>query len=501
MPISPDTLLRLIRTAPSPDRKTPRVLGVDDWAKRKGHSYGTILVDLETRQPVDLLPSRRAETLAQWLREHPGVEIISRDRSTEYRKGATDGAPDATQVADRWHLLKNLREMLQRLLENKTHCLTAAADNEPPDTAAPEKPPAFAIAADTPPKSPKTNPPQISNPSAGEPARSADDRENTVEPATVESEKAVVPEKTAVCAFESSPAPQTDLTDKPPSRSDSSAGCETLTVAKKKKQAVHDRRQKRYQMVCSLHQQGLSQREIARRTKLNGRTVRKYINASQCPQYPEGVKRTSKIDPYVGIIKQRLKVGRHNAKTIFAECRRLGFDGSYELVARFCRKVAGRKSAPSAASASPQNSQKPAILPWSARRASWVLFKLEADLTSDEASALGRIKASDEAVADAHTLGQRFGQMIRQQDPSELLPWLSDVAQTGIDTLVRFADGIKGDLAAVTNALRLPWSQGQVEGQVNRLKLIKRQMYGRANLDLLRKRVLGCQTTGQLNPV
>jgi transposase len=101
MGTSPDTLLRMIRNADEPKFEIPRVLGVDDWAKRKGHSYGTILVDLESRQPVDLLLERSAASLAEWLKAHPGVEVISRDRGTEYIKGATQGAPNAIQVADR----------------------------------------------------------------------------------------------------------------------------------------------------------------------------------------------------------------------------------------------------------------------------------------------------------------------------------------------------------------------------------------------------------------
>ena len=123
MAVSPDTLLRSLRRAPSRLAGTPRVLGVDDWAFRRGQRYGTLLVDLERGCPVDLLPDRQAETLAAWLKAHPGVEIVTRDRSTEYARAIREGAPAAVQVTDRFHLLSNLREMIERTIDRNRHLL------------------------------------------------------------------------------------------------------------------------------------------------------------------------------------------------------------------------------------------------------------------------------------------------------------------------------------------------------------------------------------------
>ena len=123
---SPDMLLRLIHAAEDASHPTPRVLGVDDFSFRRRISFGTILIDLEKRMPVDLLPDREAETFAKWLLAHPGVEIISRDRGGDYARGGKQGAPNAQQIADRWHVLKNLSETMQSFFLRKQPQLKAA---------------------------------------------------------------------------------------------------------------------------------------------------------------------------------------------------------------------------------------------------------------------------------------------------------------------------------------------------------------------------------------
>lgn len=129
MPASADTLLRLVKRGMVLAGNTPKAAGVDDFALRRGKTYGTIVVDLSTHRPIDLLLERTAETLSDWLADHPGVEFISRDRSSEYMRGATEGAPKAQQVLDRWHVLKNVREVVQRIV-SRNHAILKQRQKE-----------------------------------------------------------------------------------------------------------------------------------------------------------------------------------------------------------------------------------------------------------------------------------------------------------------------------------------------------------------------------------
>jgi transposase len=445
MPISPDTLLRLVRRDPATTGSTPRHLGVDDFALRKGQVYGTILVDLDQHQPIDLLPERTAAILEQWLKDHPGVEVISRDRATDYADGATRGAPDAVQVADRFHLLQNVREMLQRLLERHQAALQAAtkADTAPADAVLAAGDAASAVTA------PPTNHATEANAS----------------PTTI-----------------TVPAPH-------------------LTKAAQQRQERRDRRLASYTSVRALREKGLSIRAIAEQLHLSRKTVRRFALADQFPERATRRPAPSKLDPFIPYLEQQLVLGQDNAMQLWREVRdHHGYRGSRALLSRW---VARHRHLRPAADAAPPRVRRrgrpaaPAVATapvsqrrCSARQAAWLLVRHPDELEEADRDIVTRLCEHSTTIGIAYHLAQDFMVMVRERQAAVFDSWLDRAATSGIPEIVSFVSGLQRDQAAVRAALDLPWSNGQVEGQINRLKLIKRSMYGRANFDLLRQRVL-----------
>lgn len=415
MPTSGDTLLRLIRNGASdpPAHDKVRVVGIDDWAWCKGQRYGTILVDLEAHCPIDLLPDRSARSVAAWLKVHPGIEIICRDRAEVYMDGATQGAPEAIQVADRWHLLANLRDVLERLLDRHRVCLFAAA-------AKPE-----------PPNEPKTEEIPFETPKAE--AR--------------------------------------------------------LTKAEQKRQATRKRRLARYQTVVDLHRQDVKMRAIARQLGMSPRTVRRYVEAGSFPEMAQRRKAPSILDPFISYLNQRWEAGYQNASQLYREIKAQGYHGCQSLVGQWAAQK--RQLLPIAIFTNKSTTAKSSIRrPWSAGYAVWLLIKAPEKLSDEERAALDRILQASPVVKRAYQFGQAFLRIVRQRYTRALNPWLEALLESDLTELRRFARSLKKDQDAVWAALSFPWSNAQVEGQINRLKFIKRQMYGRAEFDLLRLRVL-----------
>jgi transposase len=438
MPAAGKTLLRFVRRALLPGFETPRCLGVDDWALRKGRKYGTILVDLERHRPIDLLGDRSSATLEQWLREHPGVEIISRDRANDYAEGASRGAPDAIQVADRFHLLKNIREMLERILERNHTSIRRAAQKTNAGIATTILQQTSAVG------------------SGGEPSG--------VEP--VESD----------CCLQ---AP-------------------SVSQYEQRRQQHRERRFDRYTEVRRLHEDGFGIRAIARQLKMSRESVRRFVG-DQFPERAARAPRRSKLAPHVPYLTEQLTAGRSNALQLWRELKsQYGYTGSHGLVSRWVAanrslcppKLIGAKSPRGRPPKGSPVAPNPSFPVPSARRASWLLMTDSVELTEDEAAFASHLCDGCSEARTGQLLAKDFTRMVKEKDAPALDAWIERAKGSCIPELINFATVLCRDHAAVSAALTLDISNGQVEGQINRLKLIKRAMYGRANFDLLKRRVL-----------
>lgn len=418
VPVSRNTLLRLLRRQPEPEASTPRVLGVDDFALRKGHTYGTILVDLERRQPVTLLPERTAAPVAQWLREHPGVELITRDRSSAYAEGAREGAPHATQVADRFHLIKNLAEALEEALttEHQAFAAVNAARGQQP---------------------------------------------------------VVLPDGT-----EAVPVPP------PPTPARAAQQAAQRAIA----------RQALYDTIWALHRQGQPVAAIAAQVDRDRRTVQRYL---RMPTWPAPQHRStygrSVLNPFKAYVLERWNAGCRLASQLFRELQAQGYTGSYRRVAAYTSRLRQAQGLAPGRQGRRQTLPvvaEPTTPPLTPRRATWLVVRRPEQRTADEAQQLAQVQEQSPAVAEALTLAEDFTQMVRQRQPAQLDPWLQRAATSTLTALRRLATGLYTDYQAVKAGLTVPWSNGPVEGHINRLKMLKRQMFGRAHLDLLRQRFL-----------
>ncbi len=438
MPTSRDTLLRLIRSTTVPTRQTPQVLGLDDFAWKKGDRYGTLLVDLQAHCPVEVLPDREAETVVRWLRAHRGVKIVSRDRAGAYAEAVTRAAPRARQVADRYHLLVNLRDALKGTLARTSGSLPEVAT--------------------------KRDEPRA-------------------------------PSQRAIAKLQASPALEETAPEHTPAgeRQDQreAEGARWLTRTEQRRQISRANRLARYEQIIALQQAGLSQRAIARHLHLSRKVVQRSVRAGTFPERTPTGRRPSKLDPFLPYLRQRWEEGCHNGSQLARELKTQGFRGSASLVRKLTGDWRARVPGPAERARGKQRQAAPPVKRrLTPRQASWLFVTDQQQLRADQRALLERICHTHAELQDLYQLGQDFVQMVKQRQGRRLDPWLARASQSSSVELRGFASGIKRDYAAVKAALSLPWSQGQVEGHITRLKCLKRQMYGRAHFDLLRSRVL-----------
>jgi transposase len=341
------------------------------------------------------------------------VEVITRDRSSTYAEGARHGAPTATQVADRFHLLQNLAEALEQVFT--THHQVLAAVN----TAARQQPVPLPDGTVAMPVPPPPTPPRAQQQAAQRAAR---------------------------------------------------------------RQALYDE-------VWTFHRQGWTVATIAAQVGRDRRTIQRYL---RLPTWPAPQHRStygrSVLNPYKDYLLARWNAGCRTAMQLFRELQPQGYTGSYRRVAAYAsrlrqaqglatRRQGLRQRLPAVA--------EPACPPLTPRRATWLVLRREAQRTADEVQQLARLQVQQAEVAEAIDLAEDFATLLRQRQPKQLDPWLQRATASAVDAVRRFATGLYEDYDAVKAGVTLPWSNGPVEGHINRLKMLKRQMFGRAHLDLL----------------
>lgn len=385
---SPDTLLRCQREevfiVP-----TPRVLGVDEFALRRGSTYGTLLVDLERRQPVAVLEERSAEPLLKWLQAYPSVAILVRDRAGAYALAGRSANPKIIQVADRFHLVCNVGDALKQLLRSQRWEWPQMAVEPPSDVSAASGPLPVPITVD------------------------------------------------------------------------------------RKIRAATPRKRAAWEAVHQHHRAGQSFRQIAQTVGLDRKTVRRYLAHEEPPVYAPRRARPTRLTPYLAYLAERWTQGCQNARQLFDELRQRGYRGCISQLRAAVHPWRTRSAPP------PRRPSLARLILQPARR-----------LTDPERKVLERLLHAHPRLAQGYQLKERFRALLAQRDVEAFNQWLNDAEVSGVPSFHAVAHGFRQDIEAINAALTTPWSTGQCEGQICRVKLIKRLGYGRAKLDLLRQRIL-----------
>jgi transposase len=384
LPVSNDTLLRVVRRRALPRTDELAVIGIDDWAYRRNHRYGTIICDLERRRVVALLPDREQATAEAWLRQHSGISIVSRDRGGGYGEAVARALPHATQVADRWHLMENASVAFLEAVRLSMRAVR-----------------------------------------------------NTLGAATI------------------NPA--------------------LLTAAERLQYEGFLRREDTTQQILAFKEAGHSIKEIVRRTRHSRKLVRQIVRGVRGDVFRA---RQSSLEAYLPVLDAEWTSGCRNGAELWRRLKERGFRGSLRVVGEWTTRH--RRADQMQA----QGLQK---VP-SARTIARLMGAGRDHLTKTDTVTVAAVEAGVPGLADARDLVERFQTMIRTKAVTNLNGWIEHAKASLLAPLAR---GVAKDIAAIRAAITEPWSNGQTEGQITRLKLVKRQMYGRAKLDLLEARLIG----------
>ncbi len=384
LPVSNDTLLRVVRRRGAPCFAPPSVVGIDDWAWRRNQRYGTIICDLERRKTIALLPDREPATAQAWLSVQPQISIVARDRGGAYALAATKALPHAIQVADRWHLMANssqaFLDAVRKSMRQIRSVLGAAA----------------------------------------------------IDP-------------------------------------------NLLTAAERLQYEGYLRREETNAAILAMAKDGVAIKEMVRRTGYSRRLIRNVLRGQRSDMFRV---RESSLELYLPWLDAQWAAGQRNGAALWRQLKQQGFRGSLRVVSEWATR---RRRAEQAASGA--LGRTPA-----SRTIARLLTLGHEALSQKETMTVAAIEAGVPSLVEARGIIAAFQAMIRKRAITALDPWI-ELARSSL--VASFANGVMKDRAAIAAAITSPWSNGQTEGQITKLKLVKRQMYGRGKLDLLQARVIG----------
>ncbi len=384
MPVSNDTLLRVVRRRSQVPAETLNVIGIDDFAWKRNHRYGTIVCDLERRRTVQLLPDREQATSQDWLAAHPSIRIVARDRGGGYGEAAAKALPEAQQVADRWHLMENASRAFLDAVQKSMRVIRSALGSSIVDS-------------------------------------------------------------------------------------------KLLTRAERLQYDGYLRRQETNDTITALSKQGVPIRQIVKRTGHSRKLARSVLRGQHDDIFRV---RQSSLETYLPWLDSRWGSGARNATALWRQLNKRGFRGCLGVVSEWMRR---RKRAEKVGQSSLARTPSARTI---AR-----LMTIERDhLSKADTLVVAVIEEKLPTLVEAREIIADFHQMVRAKAIDRFTPWITRASSSLVSS---FASGLMKDKAAVRNAIFSPWSNGQTEGQITKLKLVKRQMYGRAKIDLLQARLIG----------
>lgn len=388
LPVSNDTLLRVVRRRAREPADRLVAIGIDDFAWRRNHRYGTIVCDLERRRPVVLLKDREQATAEDWLRGHQSIAIVARDRGGGYGEATARALPNAIQVADRWHLMENASRAFLDAVRASMRPIRAAVG------------------------------------------------------ATMINPK-------------------------------------LLTSAERLQYEGYLRREETNAAIMAQIKAGVPLRRIAKNTGHSRKVVRAVARGERSDVFRT---RESSLELHLPWLNAQWDSGARNATALWRKLKeQQGFRGSLRVIGEWAtRRRRAEKAGAETLTRVP-----------SARTIARLMTISRDNLTRAETVIVAAVEAGVPAVVEARETIADFHAMVRRKDVSDLTIWIARALQS---LIAAFARGVIKDEAAVRAAIELPWSNGQTEGQITKLKLVKRQMYGRGKIDLLQARLIGASS-------